>query len=153
MTARNLVTVPLLAFAGAAVVYLLFEETRPQGSPASTLTGVRPDRVEALYLHGTARCVTCRKLEAWGEEALRAGFGEALDRGQLVWRPTNVDLPENRHLMHDFQLRFRSLVLVEIRDGEAGRWKNLDQIWQLSGDRDACISYVEAETRQFMESL
>ena len=153
MTARKVLTASLLAFAGAAVAYLLFEETRPQDGPTSSLPGLRPDRVDALYLHGTARCVTCRKLESCGEEALRTSFAEALDAGRLVWRPSNVDLPENRHFMQDFQLRFRSLVLVEIRDGQAGRWKNLDQIWQLAGDREACLSYIEEETRRFMESL
>lgn len=153
MTARHLVTASLLAFAGAAVAYLLFEEALPQGSRTTPPPGLRPDRVDAYYFHGTARCLTCRNLEAYGEEALKGSFAEALDGGRLVWRPTNVDLPENRHFTRDFQLRFRSMVLVEVRDGQPGRYKNLEQIWQLAGDRDACVSYIEEETRQFMESL
>ncbi|MFC1527101.1 nitrophenyl compound nitroreductase subunit ArsF family protein [Candidatus Latescibacterota bacterium] len=153
MTARHVATASLLAFAGVAVAYLLFEEALPQGTRTSPPPGLRPNRVDAYYFHGTARCLTCRALEAYGEEALRGGLSDALEEGSLVWRPTNVDLPENRHLLQDFQLRFRSLVLVEVRDGQVGRWKNLEQIWQLASDREACVSYIEEETRRFMESL
>ena len=153
MTARNIAAAALLAFAGSAVAYLLLEDALPKGSRSAVPPALRSNRVDAYYFHGTARCVTCRSLEANGQEALRRGFGDALDDGRLVWHPTNVDLPENRHFIRDFQLRLRSLVLVEVRDGQPGRWKSLDQIWSLAGDREACMSYIQDETARFMEGL
>ena len=132
---------------------MLFEDTLAPSPPATPDSTLSANRVDAYYFHGNARCATCRNLEAYGEEALRRSFGDALEEGRLVWRPTNVDLPENRHLVRDFQLQFRSLVLVDVRDGKPGRWQNLERFWELAGDRDACVSYVEEETRRFMESL
>ncbi|MFH1568456.1 MAG: nitrophenyl compound nitroreductase subunit ArsF family protein [Gemmatimonadota bacterium] len=152
MTLRKMVTAGLLVFAGAAVVYVLLETVRPQVSPATGAAAGPADRVDAYYFHGRARCQTCRNLETYGQEALRRGFGPALEDGRLVWRPTNVDLPENRHYVQDFQLRFRSLVLVEVRDGKPARWKNLEGIWPLAGDREACMAYIEEEARRFMEA-
>lgn len=153
MHIRNVITAGLLALAASAVAYMLLEDTLPQGvlpSPDSTL---RADRVDAYYFHGNARCATCRSLEEYGEEALRRSFAGDLAAGRLVWRPTNIDLPENRHFVQDFELKFRSLVLVEVRGGQPGRWHNLERIWELAGDREACVAYVDEETRRFVEAL
>lgn len=153
MHLRSFITAALLALAAAAVAYMLFEDALPPSHPASADPTLSAHRVDAYYFHGNARCATCRSLEEYGHEALRRSFGDALEEGRLVWRPTNIDLPENRHFVRDFQLQFRSLVLVEVRDGATARWKNLERLWELAGDRDACVSYVEEETRRFMESL
>ena len=153
MTTRQLVSIALLAFAGSAVAYLLFEDALPQDTPSPAGQALRPDRVDAYYFHGSARCLTCRNLEAYGQEGLRRGFGDAVEDGRLVWRPINVDLPENRHFVQDFQLRFRSMVLVEVRDGQPGRWKSLEEVWPLAGDREACVAYIAEETACFMEGL
>ncbi|MFO7616170.1 MAG: hypothetical protein R6V75_02880, partial [Bacteroidales bacterium] len=43
-------------------------------------------------------------------------------------RVVNIDEPENRHFIQDFQLVTRSVVLAEYRDGEVVRYENLDQV-------------------------
>jgi len=104
----------------------------------------------AYYFHGTQRCVTCRKIEAYTEESLRTAFSSELEGGQLEWRPVNVDTPENGHFIQDFELSTRSVVLVEMLDGEQKQWKNLTRVWELVRDKPTFVAYVQEEARAFL---
>ena len=108
------------------------------------------DGVVAFYFHGNTRCATCRKIEAYADEAIHQGFVQALDTSALTWRVVNIEEPENRHFVEDFQLVTRSVVLAEYRDGNLVRWENLDKVWQLVRDKDGFTSYVQDETREFL---
>ena len=104
----------------------------------------------AYYFHGNFRCATCRKLEAYSEEAIFKGFAKDLESGALEWRAVNTDEPANKHYVQDFQLLTKSLVLVEYRDGEVARFENLKEIWQKVGDKDGFLEYVRTSTREFI---
>jgi hypothetical protein len=108
--------------------------------------------VIAYYLHGNKRCSTCRKLEAYSQEAIVGGFGPELSSGELEWRVVNVDEEANAHFVTDFELVTKSLVLAEYRDGKVVRFKNLKLVWQLVGDEDGFVRYVRDETRDFLEA-
>lgn len=110
-----------------------------------------PDtEIVAYYFHGNVRCVTCRKIETYSEEAITSGFGAELLEDRLEWRVVNVDEAENEHFIQEFQLSTRSVVLAEYRDGTVSRWENLDKVWQLVRDKDRFVDYIQAETREFL---
>ena len=108
------------------------------------------DGIVAIYFHGNVRCATCRKIEAYADEAITQGFPEELASGQVEWRTVNLDEPENKHFIDDFQLATKSVVLVEYRDGEVARWQNLDKVWQLVRNKDDFVAYVQDGTREFI---
>ena len=108
------------------------------------------DGVVAFYFHGNVRCATCKKIEAYADEAVHSGFAESLEDGDLAWQVVNIDEPENRHFVQDFQLVTRSVVLVEYRDGQVVRWENLDKVWQLVRSKDLFVEYVQNETQEFL---
>ena len=66
------------------------KKTDDPTSPATSGKLASP-RIIAYYFHGTARCMTCRKLEAYSEAALLSGFAEELESGVLEFRTVNVD--------------------------------------------------------------
>ena len=84
--------------------------------------------VFATYLHGTLRCATCRKLEAYSEEALKTAFQEELNDSSLVWRTINYDEKENEHYLKDYSLYTKALILSRVKDGSELEWKNLSKI-------------------------
>ena len=102
------------------------------------------------YFHGNVRCATCKKIEAYADEAVHEEFGKALEDGSLQWQVVNIDEPANRHFIQDFQLVTRSVVLVEYRDGKVVRFENLDQVWQLVRDKERFVTYVKDATREFL---
>ena len=122
----------------------------PWASAEEPVVSTVANGVVAFYFHGNVRCATCKKIEAYADDAIHQGFAEALQNGALTWRVANVEETENRHFVEDFQLVTRSVVLAEYQDGELVRWKNLDKVWQLVRSKDSFVEYVQDEARLFL---
>lgn len=124
-------------------------------TPASLAKGpARPaHRVIAYYFHGTFRCPSCRRIELYTQEALETAFADALRDGRLEWRVLNVDEPDNAHYINDYKLYTRSVVLSDLRDGKEVRWKNLDRVWRLLGDKEAFLDYVRGEVAAYLGGM
>jgi hypothetical protein len=120
---------------------------------AAAPTAVAPQpapRAIVYYFHGSTRCTTCKTIEAYAHETVAAAFGGDLKAGSLEWKVVNVDEPANQHFVRDYQLYTRSVVVVDARDPK--RFKVLDRVWQLVGDKAAFQRYVEQEVRAFRSS-
>jgi hypothetical protein len=147
-------TAPFVILVLAAVAVFAFSVLTPGALAEEPNKGAVSDAVAdgvvAMYFHGNARCATCRKIEAYADEAIAQGFVDELESGRLTWRVVNIDESANKHFIEDFQLVTRSVVLVEYRDGKVLRWENLDKVWQLVRSKDKFVSYVEGETREFL---
>jgi len=127
-------------------------EAVPAPSAARAKTQPKmPDRtVVAYYFHGDFRCQTCRKIEALSREAVESGFPEDLKAGRLEWRVINVEESGNEHFIQDYQLFSKALVLVAKEDSKQTRWKNLQKVWTLVGDKEPFIQYVQDEIRAYL---
>ena len=160
MKLKTVVTVVLLVFVAASVMYLLVGEvgSRSVGQPvdatlpeaASSVEDVSDGNVVVYYFHGTARCSNCIKFEAYSKEAIDESFSDALQSGRLNWVVVNVDDTENRHFIEDYRLVTRSLILVKMQDGRQVEWKNLEKIWQLVGDKTGFEQYVTNEIAVYL---
>jgi len=173
MKGKSVATFALLAFVAASVVFLIAKELRR--SPAVTssssmspsslaqateaggggaLAG-RPvtegHKVIAYYFHGNFRCVSCVKIETLSRKAIMEGFADDLKSGRLEFRGVNVDEPQNRHFIDDYQLTSKSLVVVDLREGRQVRWKNLDKVWTLLDSEKEFVSYVRDGVSAFLE--
>ena len=108
------------------------------------------DKVIAYYFHGTRRCASCRKIEAYSVEAVTTGFVDDLKGGTLEWQVINIDEDANKHYIKEYQLYTKSVILSHVKDGKEVGWKNLDKVWTLLGNKQDFVDYVQAETRTFM---
>lgn len=145
----------LIAFGLSAVCALTCLQLVSAESPAAAnapATDTATPQIVAYYFHGDMRCTTCRKIEAYSEEAINQGFVEELASNQLHWRVVNTDQKDNKHFVNDFELVTKSVVLVEYEDDKVVRFENLNKIWQLVGDKDDFTKYVRDETQKFIES-
>jgi hypothetical protein len=113
-------------------------------------TKIIPEKIFAYYLHGNRRCATCRKLEAFSEEALREGFPEMLADSTLIWGTINYDQKENKHYLKDYNLFTKAVILSRVKDGNEIQWKNLDRIWDLVHDKERFLKYIQKETEAFL---
>jgi len=136
---------------GAFLLGALVTVSPASAEETSTDSPVVTDGVVAFYFHGNVRCATCRKIQAYSDEAIHTGYAEALENGTLTWRVVNIDEDENKHFVEDFQLVTRSVVLAEYRDGELIRHKNLDKVWQLVRSQEDFVEYIQDETGAFFE--
>ena len=152
---KRLVTAALLLFVAVSIVFFVVGELRTVPTNASAGTVKSPasegHRGIVYYFHGNMRCDTCRRIEAYAEAAIRSAFPEKLNRGELSWMAINIDEPENEHFVLDYELQARSLVLSGIAQDGRKRWKKLDKIWDLVGDKDEFSSYVRNEVEAFLK--
>jgi len=169
MKARKILTALLLALVLASVAFLLAKESRQRSEapnpptqplPASTppASATEPDQaalppahqVVAYYFHGTARCPSCLKIEAYTQEAIQSGFAEELKSGTLTWQVVNVEEPGNQHFAQDYQLYTKSVILSDRHHGREARWKNLDQVWTLFTVKADFQKYIQDEVRAYL---
>jgi len=128
-------------------------ETKQQNPVPLSKTAVKAGnaKVIAYYFHGTFRCTTCRTIEEYSKEAIETYFASELKNGTLEFKPINVDEPENRHYIQDYQLYTRSLVLVQYQDDKQLKWKNLPEVWSYAKDQEKFYQYVKDETERFLQ--
>jgi len=107
-------------------------------------------RVVVYYLHGNRRCMTCKKLEAYSEEAVTSGFETQLEDSLIVWQVVNFEKQDNEHYVKDYGLYTQSLVLSRRQGDKEVEWKNLEKIWKLVGEKKEFISYVQGELKAFL---
>ena len=121
--------IPRMLLVAAASLLFLSAGIGPAGAaPASG------ERVTVYYFHSTMRCETCLLIEALADATLRAEFLDELSSGTLVWRPLDVRLPENGHLVEEFGLRASDLVVVRENAGGQQSREEIPGLWELATD-------------------
>jgi hypothetical protein len=183
MKPKTIVTIILLLFVAASVVYLVLgdigskrdaELTPAAGtsdeltagapdlsaSPAKTPTAALPAEkvppetyVNVYYFHGNYRCVTCRTIEMYTREAVNGAFLTELGDGSLHIRILNMQDPENEAYVNDFGLEYYIVVLEKVVDGKRVEWKKMEGVWDLLNDKDEFKKYVVSETRNYLKGI
>ena len=107
-------------------------------------------KILAYYFHPTARCVTCRNIEAYSYEAIQQW--EENNKINIVWKELNIEDSVNEHYVDEYSLQFSSLVIIKFVGGKKEKWKNLEDTWKLVNDKNSFIKYVKHELNQFVKS-
>ncbi len=158
MKLKTVVSIVLLLFVAASIVALIVKQSGDSSATSpgagagveATEAGSLSDGVIVYYFHGNMRCPTCNTLEAYSKEAVETLFADELNSGQVELQVVNYDESWNEHYLTDYDLSFQSLVLVEIKDGREVSYKNLDEIWDLVGNKQAYFEYVRSETNALL---
>ncbi len=125
----------------------------PEEPPATGPSQGTATKVIAYYFHVTVRCTTCRTIESYSRDVIEQKFASDIAKGRLQYSVVNIQLPENRHFIKDYQLFTKSLVLVRFDKGKQAEYKVLNDTWELVGDKPAMQGYVEREVRNYLKRL
>lgn len=161
MNAKKVITVALLLFVAASAGMLALRgfnrdqaADTPTGAPVlgtpQPAASAPVDEYVVYYFMTSQRCENCIKFESYTKETLETTFSEPLAGKKLAWEIVNLDEPQNRHFIKDYSLITKSIVLVRYRNGIQAEWKNLDQIWNLVGDKAAFQNYITTEMKTFL---
>jgi hypothetical protein len=111
---------------------------------------VAPEFV-VYYFHGTFRCETCRKIEAWAKDAVGEGFVREMKAGNLDWRVVNIQEEPNEHFADEYKLSSQAVVVTQWQDGKVIRWKNLDEVWDHLESKQGFCDYITGEVAGFLK--
>ncbi len=157
MTPNKAILLLLTTFFATTTVCLSAGNDKRSTPPAETQTAQTPaagsSKIIAYYFHVTVRCNTCKTIEAYSHEAIFNHFRKDLDGGRLEWRVVNVQLPENKHFVKEYELFTKSVVLVHIAGGKQQSYKILNDVWELVGDKAKFQAYVDEEVRSYLARL
>jgi len=124
------------------------EEPATEGRANVEGSAVSSCVVDAIYFHNTARCYTCRNIEATARAVLEAEFPGELAEGRLRWSAVNME--KQRHFVELYGLVKPTLILVRYVDDEPQDWVALDDAWTLIRYESRFSNYVKDRTGEFL---
>ncbi len=158
MTLKEATANSLLMFVAATCVVLIVKAVSSvhhapptaagAGSPG-TAAGTIRDGVQVYYIHGNLRCSTCVAIENYAKEAVETGFPEELRTGRVEWYAINYEDPGNEHYAIEYEIIAPSVILAKFENGRQVEWKGLHEIWEIVGNKNASVSYVQSSLREF----
>lgn len=76
-------------------------------------TASNSDKIEAYYFHFTARCVTCKTIEAKAKENLDVLYPQHVKSGLITFKSVNLDDSANKPLAKKLGIAGQTLLLVK----------------------------------------
>ncbi|MCU0462319.1 MAG: nitrophenyl compound nitroreductase subunit ArsF family protein [Bacteroidales bacterium] len=70
------------------------------------------DKIEAYYFHFTARCTTCRTIEAKAKESLETLYPNQMKQGLITFQSLNIEEVSNKQLATKLGVSGQALLLV-----------------------------------------
>ncbi len=151
---KKYLTFGLVAFAVAGGLYATFRGSSEK-SPSSSASApsveealtLPADGIVVTYFTTNVRCPSCHKIENLTRETIESKFAEALANGTLIFRVINVDRPENKHFIDEYQLVSKTVIVSERHAGKETGWKNLQEVWTKLIDPEDFANYIAAGVR------
>ncbi|HRR92970.1 MAG TPA: nitrophenyl compound nitroreductase subunit ArsF family protein, partial [Bacteroidales bacterium] len=76
-------------------------------------SGNNSDKIEAYYFHFTARCTTCRTIEARAKENLETLYPNQFKQGLITFQSLNLEEAPNKTLADKLGVSGQTLLLVK----------------------------------------
>lgn len=111
------------------------------------------NRIIAYYFYTTHRCSTCLKIENLSKKIIEKYFSKELKENIIVFKPINIELPENKHYVEDYQLYTKSLIFSLFKDGKEIKWKNMDKVWLKVRNEEDFEKYIKEEMDSFLKEI
>ncbi len=146
---KPILTVALLLFVGVSLLVAMADVTgwrqvpSTQNEPAiaeqpTAVADSENARFTAIYFHAPHRCPTCKKIEAYARDALSSEIKE----GNIAWQVADYTADEYKAIVEQCRVFTSTVVLVDRQDGEVVRWKNLEEVWNLTDDPEAFEAFI-----------
>ena len=74
---------------------------------------VLSDKIEAYYFHFTARCMTCKTVEAQAKEDIESLYPEMVRQGGISFQSINLDDASSKELADRLQISGQTLLIVK----------------------------------------
>ena len=69
--------------------------------------------IEAYYFHFTARCSTCRTVEAQAKESIEILYPDMINQGKITFQSINLEDASSKELAERLQISGQTLLLVK----------------------------------------
>jgi hypothetical protein len=109
------------------------------------------DRVLAMYFHRTQRCPTCLKMGSYSEEAVKQGFAEQVEQGEVAFYYVDFQDKKNAALAKGYNISGPALIVAKVVDNKVKEYKNLEEIWTKVGEKPEFLKYVRENVEAYLD--
>lgn len=103
----------LRLFLGLAILIPLLSCNAQAPKKEVKVSDNNSDKIEAYYFHFTARCVTCRTIEAKAKENLETLYPNQVKQGLITFQSLNLEEAPNKTLADKLGISGQALLLVK----------------------------------------
>jgi len=96
----------------AIALFIPFISSNGQSSKKE-VSGSSSDKIEAYYFHFTARCTTCKTIEAKAKENLETLYPNQVKQGLITFQSLNLEEAPNKTLADKLGVSGQALLLVK----------------------------------------
>jgi len=96
-----------------AFIFLLQVVACDAQSSKSNISNTKNDKIEAYYFHFTARCHTCRNVEAKAKESIEILYPELIQKGKISFQSVNLDDESSKTLAEKLNIYGQTLLIVK----------------------------------------
>lgn len=158
MDKKTIAAILIVLFVVISFIFLVAKEMAKNNSTIQTDVPTQKEvsqkhHLKVFYFHGNVRCPSCKKIEAYTRETITSRYKSEMDSGLIEFSEVNVDKPENEKYIEQYQLTTKQVIVSEYENGKEKRWKNLDQVWELLGDKEGFQSYQEMEISAWLAEV
>jgi thiol-disulfide isomerase/thioredoxin len=141
------------AIATLSLLCLFASEFAPavQAADAAAKVTTPADRIVVMYFHRTQRCPTCRKMGGYSEEAVKSGFAQEIKARKVEFHFIDFQDEKNEALTKGYQVGAPTLIVAKVVDNKVAEHKNLTEIWEKVGDKDAFAKYVQDNVKEYQK--
>ena len=109
-------------------------------------------KIEIYHFHATSQCVTCKTVGANAEATVNTYFANELKSGKIVFAHVNVDLPENKLLVDQYEAKGSSLLIgVYGKDGSFTKQEDTNVWYKM--DKTDSMNYLKGVIEQKLLGL
>lgn len=154
-----IITVSLLLFVVVSFLFAIADIAGWRQSSSSTesdnavaehatqTTLIRPNDLQftAICFHAPHRCPTCETIEAFAHDALAS----EIEEGNIAWKTADYTADGNKSIVEKCKVFTSTVVLVDQKDGEVLRWRNLEKVWDHTNDPKAFETFIDESWAEF----
>ncbi len=129
------------------------KETPKEKTALPTKKITEKEHIKVFYFHGNVRCPSCKKIEAYTRETVNSRYKNEMEKGLIEFHEINIDKPENAKYIDKYQLMTKQVILAEYKNGKETKWKDLDKIWELLGDKEQFQMYEDMEISAWLKEI
>jgi hypothetical protein len=112
---------------------------------------ITEDQIVVYYFTRKFRCQCCETLENTLLETVKGNYPASFFSGKLALCVINVDAPDIRHFLDEFEILSSSVYIVEKKDGLAVRSLNLEKVWDFLDDARTISRLLMEGLAEYME--
>ena len=111
------------------------------------------ERVVIYQFHRRFRCEACYTLEKAINETLETHFSTQVANDKLVYKVIDLDAGGGKKFEKRYDFFYNTVIITVMRGDEDLKFKNIEEVWQLTEDKGKLIEYVKTELEEYLKEL